>query len=79
MRGGHGLGVFEKRVLRKIFGPMGTRQHGNGVDYITRNFMICTPHQNHVSINQKELDRRGMWYAWLERGWFGNVRKRDHS
>jgi hypothetical protein len=34
--------VFENRVLRGIFGPKRDGVTGNGEDYITRNFMICT-------------------------------------
>jgi hypothetical protein len=33
------LGVFENRVLRRIFGPK------RGENYTVRSFMICTPHQ----------------------------------
>jgi hypothetical protein len=36
--------VFENRVLRKIFGRKRDEVTGSGEDYITRNFMICTPH-----------------------------------
>jgi hypothetical protein len=32
------LRIFENRVLRRIFGPR------TGEDYITRSFMLCTPH-----------------------------------
>jgi hypothetical protein len=38
------LGVFEKRVLRRIFGPKGDEVTGSGIDYITRSFVICTAH-----------------------------------
>jgi hypothetical protein len=37
--------VFENRVLRKIFGPKRDVVTGSAEDYITRSFMICTPHQ----------------------------------
>ena len=40
-----GLRVFENRVLRRIFGPKRDKVTGNGEDYITRSFMLCTPHQ----------------------------------
>ena len=44
------LRVTENRVLRRILvekylGLEGTREQRSGEDYITRNFMICTPHQ----------------------------------
>jgi hypothetical protein len=41
----HRLTVFEKRVLRRIFGPKRDEVTGSGEDYITRNLMICTHHQ----------------------------------
>jgi hypothetical protein len=37
------LRVFENRVLRRIFGP--ERDNITGEDYITRSFMLSTPHQ----------------------------------
>jgi hypothetical protein len=37
--------VFEKRVLRRKFGLMRDEVTGNGEDYITRNFTLCTSHQ----------------------------------
>jgi hypothetical protein len=37
--------MFENRVLRKIFGPKKDEVTEGGEGYITRNFMICTPHQ----------------------------------
>jgi hypothetical protein len=43
MRKEHMMGVFENRVLRKIFGPKGdevTREN-----YVKRSFMISGPHQ----------------------------------
>ena len=39
------LRVFENRVLRRIFRPKTEEVTGSGEDYITRSFMICTPHQ----------------------------------
>jgi len=39
------LRVFENRVLRRIFGPKRDKVTGSGVNYIMRNFMICTAHQ----------------------------------
>jgi len=38
------LRVFENRVLRRIFGPNRDEVTGGGEHYITRSFMICTPH-----------------------------------
>jgi hypothetical protein len=37
--------IFENRALRRVFGARGTRKRGSVKDYITRNFMICTPYQ----------------------------------
>jgi hypothetical protein len=45
LREKHRLGAFGNRVLRKIFGPKRNEVTGNGEDYITSSFMICTPHQ----------------------------------
>jgi hypothetical protein len=43
----------------------GTRWQGSAKDYITRNLMICTPHQMlFVWSNQEEWDGRGMWHVW---------------
>ena len=39
-----GLRVFDIRVLKKIFGPKGTRLQGIGEDYITRSFVHSTAH-----------------------------------
>jgi hypothetical protein len=36
--------VFKNRVLRKIFGPK-RDEVTDGEIYVTRSFMICTPHQ----------------------------------
>jgi hypothetical protein len=44
-RGEHRLRVFENRVLRRIFGPKRVEVTGCGEDYVTRSFMLCTPHQ----------------------------------
>ena len=52
----HRLRVFENRVLRKLFGPRETRDQGSKDGYVTRSFMICTPHQ--ISFG------RGTWYVW---------------
>ena len=38
------LRVFEKRVLRKIFGPKRDEVTGNGENYIMRSLTICTAH-----------------------------------
>jgi hypothetical protein len=39
------LRVFENKVLRRIFGPKRDEEQESGEDYITRSFMLCTPHQ----------------------------------
>jgi hypothetical protein len=43
LREEHRLGVFENRVLRRIFGPK--RVEVNGENCITKSFMICTLRQ----------------------------------
>jgi hypothetical protein len=42
------LRVFENSVLRRIFGLKRDEVTESGEDYITRSFMLCTPH--HISI-----------------------------
>ena len=37
--------MFENRVLRKILWPKREWVTGSGKDYITRSFMMCSPHQ----------------------------------
>jgi hypothetical protein len=37
--------VFEKRVLRRIFGLKEEDVTESGEDYVTRSFLICTNHQ----------------------------------
>ena len=37
--------VFRNRVLRRIFGPNRDEVTGSGEDYITRSFIIFTPHE----------------------------------
>jgi hypothetical protein len=39
------LRVFENNVLRKIFGPKRDEVTEKRKYYVTRNFMLCTPHQ----------------------------------
>jgi len=39
------LGVFENRVLRRIFGPKRDEVTGNGENYIMKSFVICTPYR----------------------------------
>lgn len=39
------LGVSENRVLSRIRGPKTKEVRGGGRNCITRNFVICTPHQ----------------------------------
>jgi hypothetical protein len=46
LREEHGLRVFEKRVLRKIFGPKKNDVTGEWEDYLTSSFMLCNP--NHI-------------------------------
>jgi len=39
------LREFEKRVLRRIFGPQRDRVTGGWEKYKMRSLMTCTPHQ----------------------------------
>jgi hypothetical protein len=41
----HRLGVFENRVLRRIFGPKRDEETGNGENCVARSFVICTLRQ----------------------------------
>jgi len=41
---GDRLRVFENRVLRRTFGPMGDDVTGEWRNYIMRSLMICTSH-----------------------------------
>jgi hypothetical protein len=43
LRKEHGLGVFENRVLRRIFGPK--RDEVTGENYERKSFVICTLRQ----------------------------------
>jgi hypothetical protein len=38
------LRVFENRMLRRIFGPMGDEVTGSGEKYKMRSLMICNLH-----------------------------------
>ena len=38
------LSVFERRVLRRVFGGKRDEVTGSGENYIMRSLMICTPH-----------------------------------
>jgi hypothetical protein len=61
--------VFENRVLRKIFGPKRDEVTKSWGDYITRNCMICTPHQILFRwSNEEDLGGLGMWHIWVTRG-----------
>jgi hypothetical protein len=54
LREEHRLQVFENRVLRKISGPK-DRVTGSAEDYLTRSFMLCTPHHqsgDHIKKNE---------------------------
>jgi len=44
LREEHRSRVFEKRVLRRIFGRKRDEVTGSGENYIMRSSMICTPH-----------------------------------
>jgi hypothetical protein len=39
------LRVFENRVLRRIFGSKRDEVTGEGINYIVRFLLICTPNQ----------------------------------
>jgi len=38
------LRVFEKRMLRRIFGPKRDEVKGSGENYIMRSLVMCTPY-----------------------------------
>jgi hypothetical protein len=42
LREGHGLRVFGKRVLRRMFGSKRDEVTGSGENYIMRSFITCT-------------------------------------
>jgi len=44
LREEHRLRVFEKRVLRRIFGPKRDKVTRERENYILRSLKICTPH-----------------------------------
>jgi hypothetical protein len=45
LREGRRLRAFEKRVLRRMFGPKRDEVQGSGEYYIVRSLKICTPQQ----------------------------------
>ena len=53
--------MSENRVLREIFGPNTRRRTCEGIEeeYITRCFMICTPHQILFRWSIKENEMSG--------------------
>jgi hypothetical protein len=65
------LRVFENRVLRRIFGLIGTRLQGSGEIYIIKSLMICTPHPNFRVMKSRRMrwgghvaymgERRGLY------------------
>jgi hypothetical protein len=72
LREEHRLNVFEKRVLRRIFGYRGRELQETGGDCIMRSFMTCIPHQIVRVINSRRM-------RWVEhvacRGEMGNAYK----
>jgi len=44
MREERRLGMFENRVLRRVFGPKRDEVAGNGENYIMRSLVICSPY-----------------------------------
>jgi len=48
------LMVFEKRVLRRIFGPKRDEVMGNGEYYIISSLMIYTPHPTFFGCSNRE-------------------------
>jgi hypothetical protein len=53
------LTLKDKHRLRKPLGLRGMRQQGSGENYVTRCFMICTPHQVHKRFCWGNLRQRG--------------------
>ena len=45
MREEYMMNIFEKRVLRMIFGTIRDEVTGGGEDCVTRSFILCTYHQ----------------------------------
>ena len=58
-----GWGCWRRGCSRRYFGLQGTRQEGNGEDYIKRNFMTGTFHQIFGWYIPEEWDGRGMWHV----------------
>jgi hypothetical protein len=64
----HTLRVFEKTVLRRIFGPKMDEVMGNGENCIRGSFTVCTHPQVLLgNSNQEKRDGRGMWQTWERR------------
>ena len=61
-----------------------TGWQGNGEDYITRSFTLCTPHQILFGwANRDEREGLGMWHVWAIWGVYigfrwGSLGERDH-
>jgi len=51
--------MFENRVQRKIFGPKRTEITRERGDCITRNFIICNPHQILFQLTNKNEKKGG--------------------
>jgi hypothetical protein len=56
--------VFINRVLRRIFRPKRYEVTGNGEDYITKSFMLCTSHYHSGDqVNKSEIGRTCSTYG----------------